>query len=735
MRNALGLGKRCRWDTRPWFLFFEQSFEFCQNPSILAWHVGGSIKNFGRKAGISSTILALVILALLIGGAGIAYLYRNALSQYAIIRYLDSRGISIDFTVVSLNPQKVVLKDIVIEDAIVIDELSADLHLGNIGLGKLRSLRMTVSRLDIPTAQKVMERLSSPEQQPKAWDFFALRESCAQLYPLTLDVRIQRLTWGRLEIPSDITLTHASAQGRFDLSLEGKTQNIQAFEDLSLAEADYAAAFSLICAEQQIEIATQTFSMNLAGLKYGADRVDQLKMSSAAGQILITTNNVIAGHLTMSAQTRGRYAAQTFDLSVREFSVKASSLLQDLKNGSLKSGFKSLKIRSPQNVSMDSGKLSLYKQSDSPNTTGDFQLDKIKYRDDKAVLAQNMDVLGTLNLDKDFLRTRLDVRDATNTLHFEKLEISQNVKTSALRLKFGDLSQVKLSPRMEQLWPSLKDTVTEASGTVALSGQLDYKSGVGEGRITLKGKNINAVSEYGTFKNLNFEHDVISLPPVMSSENRTADIEEVVIGAPLEKLKVNYQMLSPQDVRVENLSLLFDGATITSSPFTVDPLAPAVKGFKAKIVKFPLESLLKMGLKDTVTASGQLSGNVTFSLVNRIPQIEGTLAAEGPGWIRHRTGKAPTEGIKLSDGPMEILNGYLYDFSYQTLSVDIKTDDKYKMVMTLRTLGHNPAYLEGKPLRLNVNLEQNLLAAFQSMMLTYDLPNKLKERFEKAGAE
>ena len=63
----------------------------------------------------------------------------------------------------------------------------------------------------------------------------------------------------------------------------------------------------------------------------------------------------------------------------------------------------------------------------------------------------------------------------------------------------------------------------------------------------------------------------------------------------------------------------------------------------------------------------------------------------------------------------------------------MSSDENYDMKMTMTALGKNPGYLSGKALKLNVNLEQNLLAAFQAMMLSYNLPKRLEEKISNLG--
>ncbi|MBY0315177.1 MAG: YdbH domain-containing protein, partial [Bdellovibrionales bacterium] len=131
----------------------------------------------------------------------------------------------------------------------------------------------------------------------------------------------------------------------------------------------------------------------------------------------------------------------------------------------------------------------------------------------------------------------------------------------------------------------------------------------------------------------------------------------------------------------------------------------------------------------------RLFGHVNLRYKDKIPTIQGQLQGEGPGWIRYRPpGNRPKITIQSTDNPMDILQGYLYDFAFETLSLQIESDKNYDSIMILNTLGRNPQYVRGKPLKLNIKLEQNILAAVQSMMLTYDLPNKLKEKLEGSEA-
>ena len=126
----------------------------------------------------------------------------------------------------------------------------------------------------------------------------------------------------------------------------------------------------------------------------------------------------------------------------------------------------------------------------------------------------------------------------------------------------------------------------------------------------------------------------------------------------------------------------------------------------------------------------------TIDYKGKVPLFKGHLKAKEKGVIRYRKpGQGPIDFKTVTANPMDILHSYLYDFDYSQLDIDMDSNQKYDMKMTLRTLGKNPQYMEGKPLKLNIKLDQNLLAGFKAMMLTYDMPNKIKDKIEKMGTK
>ena len=167
-----------------------------------------------------------------------------------------------------------------------------------------------------------------------------------------------------------------------------------------------------------------------------------------------------------------------------------------------------------------------------------------------------------------------------------------------------------------------------------------------------------------------------------------------------------------------------------------NPIERTTKDFEAAIYKLSLEKALKLALGDSVTAEGSLDGQIQIFFKGKKPMAKGHLQSSKKGWIRYRKpGSSPPKQEITSTNPMDILEAYLYDFYYDQLYIDFETDDQFDMKMTLRTQGQNPGYLKGKPLKLNINLEQNLLAAFKAMMLTYNLPHKIKEKIEEMGGQ
>ncbi|MCC6137620.1 MAG: YdbH domain-containing protein, partial [Bdellovibrionaceae bacterium] len=328
------------------------------------------------------------------------------------------------------------------------------------------------------------------------------------------------------------------------------------------------------------------------------------------------------------------------------------------------------------------------------------------------------------------IKAFIDISDATKNLAIRNLELEHTPQATKALFKKAT-TQIHLNSQITELLPITKEHIKTISGVLSAEGHVQFKDDNLTGGLKLFGKDISVSSGYGDVTEMQWEHDVLSFKTFTSSPLQTLRIKSFTAGKTIENIYLEYQVMNLDTLRAQKLHLEYEKALIDAENFMIHPLKQELIGFKATIKNLPLESILTMALGPFVSATGHLNGHVNLEFEDKIPTMNGRLTSEKEGWILYRKqGDQQQNGLQLSDSPMTILNSYLYNFNYKTLDLDLRSNKQYQMNVLLGAYGHNPDYLKGKPLKLKINLEQNVLAAIQSMMLSYDLPSKLKERIE-----
>lgn len=323
-----------------------------------------------------------------------------------------------------------------------------------------------------------------------------------------------------------------------------------------------------------------------------------------------------------------------------------------------------------------------------------------------------------------------DVVATGNILYFQD---SGNLQAEVEKRK----ESLELAKLIEHLAPKeIQEQLINSSGKIKFYGSAESKSKGLNLDIKIQADNVNVETKDYKLKNASLRHSVKGYPSLKSGKRQSFKANEISVGAVVHDVSVLYEIESTEKILVNEFKAKFEGAEISTGAFRLYPQKKQLSPADIKIEKLSLEKFLKMALGDTATATGQLSGKIKIEFKDNKPIIEyGELRAQGPGTIQYRppNSSGPPDPNSYSADPMVILNSYLYDFHYTELSVSMSSDVNYEMKMTLTALGKNPGYLGGKALKLNVNLEQNLLAAFQAMMLSYNLPKRLEERITNLG--
>jgi hypothetical protein len=109
-----------------------------------------------------------------------------------------------------------------------------------------------------------------------------------------------------------------------------------------------------------------------------------------------------------------------------------------------------------------------------------------------------------------------------------------------------------------------------------------------------------------------------------------------------------------------------------------------------------------------VSGEGRIDGRIPLVLSGESVAIDsGRLEAEGGGVLRIASHDAAA-ALAQGGADANLLLQALADFHYERLSLSIDKPLRGESRLTLHTLGHNPAVLDGHPFQINVTVTTNL---------------------------
>ncbi|MFZ5956621.1 intermembrane phospholipid transport protein YdbH family protein [Pseudomonas knackmussii] len=143
-----------------------------------------------------------------------------------------------------------------------------------------------------------------------------------------------------------------------------------------------------------------------------------------------------------------------------------------------------------------------------------------------------------------------------------------------------------------------------------------------------------------------------------------------------------------------------------------------------------LEEVLKAYPAEGLAGNGIIDGELPLHIAPGGLSIQGgKLAARQPGFLQFRSEKIRTLG---SNNPaMQLVATALDDFRYQQLgsSLDYAQDGRLRLGLSLS--GQNPALEQGRPINLNVNLEENIPALMTSLQLSDRVSEIIRKRVQE----
>lgn len=184
-------------------------------------------------------------------------------------------------------------------------------------------------------------------------------------------------------------------------------------------------------------------------------------------------------------------------------------------------------------------------------------------------------------------------------------------------------------------------------------------------------------------------------------------------------------VVTPEIVTLRDLHAPWQGAKVSAQEVRIALGGNQPISIPLHIDNLPLTVLLSMISSDKASGTGWVSGNVELIIFSdgHFDLGGGKFSTASHGIIQLSENALPGAGEQ-----MELARKALSNLHYKDLKLTLSHDHQGKLLIRLNIEGNNPDALEGRPVKLNVNLSGDMLELLQQTLLPMESPASLIEK-------
>ncbi|WP_172597724.1 YdbH domain-containing protein [Sulfuriflexus mobilis] len=154
--------------------------------------------------------------------------------------------------------------------------------------------------------------------------------------------------------------------------------------------------------------------------------------------------------------------------------------------------------------------------------------------------------------------------------------------------------------------------------------------------------------------------------------------------------------------------------------------------FTIRVSGLDIGALLKLEQDKGLYGTGVIDGELPLVLDrDGLSMRQGRLVARAPGGVLRYAGDARVQALAQGNPNLQLLLTALRDFHYHLLQTDVNYAPDGSLTMQLRLEGKNPELEGGRPVHLNVNVEENVLMLLRSLRLADEISEKVGEGIQQ----
>lgn len=648
-------------------------------------------------------------------------LYIKDISSYYIKQIVYQKlGQEIHFEITKLNFNEIEVKNISLGNS-KISEFKADL---NFGSSKSMFLNKLIIKLDHLDIDEFIEKSGWNKVKTEKIEFQNLNdeaniqelnfsELCKEIKNFESDIQLSSIKLQNQIIPMQFNFAHIKNLTSIKLIIDHKSSPIY---------SNYSSFMN--CIDSGIEIVNNKSQIRVKELNFENLKIKSFNLNIQDSSIQFYNNFKFSGQLISDFNSEVLYNNNSYSLKANKMIFGSSDSNKDKESQSLQITLNNLEAASSKNiVLLDKIKLESNLKNWQENINLDFTDFKILNEKFKTIIGP-ISVQSKHQLKKENLLSQINLFNGDNQI-FKDINFLLDLKMKLFKLKLPKTNFNSSKAATTNIFPVIKSSLKNMEGQWSLKFNYNSKNKY-QMPLELTAKNINIDMGDLKLNGLSWNH---------SSKNAKAQlkIDNFILAKELSEIEINYEIPSLEKIKIKESKFKYQNANFTISPFTILPMEEKIEDFEIKVEKFSVDSFLKLIYSDGVFATGDLSGQIPLHQEDKfIIAQNGFLKSNQKGKIKLRpTGSTAPSNKVIPSNPQEILKGYLYNFDYEELSAKINTKSNFDLILNLKVYGRNPEYLSGKPLKLSVNFELNILKMIQSVLITSDVPEFVKKKLIK----
>ena len=216
----------------------------------------------------------------------------------------------------------------------------------------------------------------------------------------------------------------------------------------------------------------------------------------------------------------------------------------------------------------------------------------------------------------------------------------------------------------------------------------------------------------------------------MVAEPTEISVALIEIGMPIENISARYTLdVEGSSIAVENLEMSALGGAVRADPFSFHTERDS-NNLLLHAESIELDKLLTLREFEAVDVNGSISGELPVTIKGDVITIEGgTLSGVPPGGVIRYLPDTPPDEEDVSS--VAIVRRALSNFEYETLTSDVDYSEGGDLKLQLRLTGRNPDMDEGRPIVLNLGVENNVPKMLRSLRAARAVEEILEQRLRQ----